>query len=102
MLSRQWQTGEFEGDDAGSPIFTKIQMATTAVTRYQPANHAPENFLEETPLETKVEALAIPWVIENRPISLDLRLQMGRQWLKLLGALAAPYAAAFADHYKID
>jgi hypothetical protein len=32
MLTRQWQLGEFEGDDAGSPISAKIRMHTTRLT----------------------------------------------------------------------
>jgi len=29
MLTKQWQMGEFEGDDAGSPVLAKIRMDTT-------------------------------------------------------------------------
>ena len=29
MLTRQWQMGEFEGDDAGSPVLAKLRMDTT-------------------------------------------------------------------------
>ncbi|TWV93600.1 hypothetical protein FEF09_26915, partial [Chitinophaga pinensis] len=28
MLTRQWQLGEFEGDDAGSPVTAKICTST--------------------------------------------------------------------------
>ena len=29
MLTRQWQVGEFRGDDAGSPLQAKLQLDTT-------------------------------------------------------------------------
>ena len=33
MLTRQWQMGEFRGDDAGSPIFAKVRIETTRLTQ---------------------------------------------------------------------
>jgi len=38
MLSRQWQLGEFRGDDAGSPATAKIQLATTRLRGYKAAH----------------------------------------------------------------
>ena len=32
MLARQWQMGELIGDDAGSPVFAKLHLATTRLT----------------------------------------------------------------------
>ena len=32
MLTKQWQVGEFQGEDAGSPIFAKLRMRTSSVT----------------------------------------------------------------------
>ena len=37
MLTKQWQMGEFRGSDAGSPVFAKLQMDTTRLTKYRPA-----------------------------------------------------------------
>jgi len=33
LLTRQWQMGEFQGEDAGSPIQTRLQTQTTELTR---------------------------------------------------------------------
>ena len=33
MLTRQWQMGEFKGDDAGSPIKAKVHVETTQITK---------------------------------------------------------------------
>ena len=79
MLTRQWQFGEFRGDDAGSPYEAKLRITTTRLRKYQAGPDDPvEGFDDEiVPLETRVE---------RRPVNftLDLRMLMGRQWLKIL------------------
>ena len=35
MLTKQWQMGEFRGDDAGSPVTAKVHVDTTRLTKYQ-------------------------------------------------------------------
>ncbi|HEX6095402.1 MAG TPA: hypothetical protein VF432_03675 [Thermoanaerobaculia bacterium] len=79
MLARQWQMGEFQGDDAGSPIQARIRVTSTRLRKYRggEATGAVETLDDGVPLETKVE---------RRPLvfSLDLRMLMGRQWLKMM------------------
>jgi hypothetical protein len=103
MLTRQWQLGEFQGDDAGSPVFAKLHMDTTQLTKYQADGHSPEAFENDTPLESKVERRPIPFTQGNQTIALDLRLLMGRQWLKLTRSLPSgrDYARDFCDRYPI-
>jgi hypothetical protein len=36
MITKQWQMGEIRGSDAGSPVFAKLQIDTTRLTKYQP------------------------------------------------------------------
>jgi hypothetical protein len=79
MLTRQWQMGEFKGEDAGSLVFAQIAMDTRQLKRYQPALGTPEAYNEDIPLEATVERQPIA-------LSLDMRLLMGRHWLKLLKA----------------
>lgn len=85
MLARQWQMGEFEGDDAGSPVFAKVNTATTKLRKYQPLDRDVQPFDDTKPLETQIECRPIPMRIAAQPISLDIRLLMGRHWLKLIG-----------------
>ena len=101
MLTRQWQMGEFMGDDAGSPVLARVHLATTRLREYRPDSHAAEPFEEGVPLETKVERRLIPFAIGGRPVALDIRLLMGRHWLKLLGGLSG-YAQAFVDAYPVN
>jgi hypothetical protein len=86
MLSKQWQMGEFLGEDAASAILAKVHLKTTELTTYQPGDAITSPFDTNTPLEVKVEHQAISFKSGEQEISLDLRLLMGRQWLKLLNA----------------
>lgn len=99
MLSRQWQMGEFEGDDAGSPVFAKVHFSTTKLRKYQALEHPVRDFDDEKPLETQVECRPIPMQIASQPISLDIRLLLGRQWFKMIGN--AVLQQAFLTQYPI-
>ena len=44
MITKQWQMGEIEGSDAGSPVFAKLQIDTTRLTKYQPDAEATQLF----------------------------------------------------------
>jgi hypothetical protein len=54
MLARQWQTGEFQGEDAGSPIHVQLRHSTQQVNdlRLGSGNTIPQG---TRPLETAVE-----------------------------------------------
>src|SRR3978361_2363062 len=41
MLARQWQFGEFRGEDAGSPVSATFHVSTAAPTRYRGRETAP-------------------------------------------------------------
>ncbi len=84
MLTRQWQFGEFRGEDAGSPATVQYRLQTIRPMGYRsrglPAGDLPDGL----PLETVVERRPLPFRIGAVPISFDLRLLMGRRWLKLV------------------
>src|SRR6266487_3461876 len=44
MLTKQWQIGEFRGSDAGSPVFAKLLIDTTRLTKYRPNAQSPQSF----------------------------------------------------------
>ncbi|ASC71886.1 hypothetical protein XM38_028400 [Halomicronema hongdechloris C2206] len=101
MLCKQWQMGEFQGDDAGSPIFAKVHMGTTRLTKYQPHGHDPRPFSDDVPLEAQVENRPIPFTIGEQFISLNLRLLMGRHWLKLVNQSIGNFNADYIQQYPI-
>ena len=96
MLCKQWQMGEFEGDDAGTPIYAKLHAEGRQLSRYRPQGGAPRPFDTKAPLEATVERRAIPFTAGAQLLSLDLRLQMGRRWLKMIPASAAdPFKSGY-------
>jgi hypothetical protein len=98
LLTRQWQMGEFQGDDAGSPISVKARVETTRFRKYQSVSGPVEPFNDAIPLEAHVERMPVRFSQRARPdaephgIALDIRLLMGRQWLKMIRSVA-PVAA---------
>ncbi|MBK8565372.1 MAG: hypothetical protein IPN76_19005 [Saprospiraceae bacterium] len=100
MIARQWQMGEYEGDDAGSPVFAKLHTEKTKLRKYQPLAHGAQSFDDEKPLETQVECMPIPMQIATQPISLDIRLLMGRHWGKMMNNPVL--LAAFVANYAIE
>jgi hypothetical protein len=61
MLTKQWQMGEIKGSDTGSPVFAKLQIDTTRLTKYRADGDAAEPFEPEVPLEAKVERRPLPF-----------------------------------------
>jgi hypothetical protein len=99
MLSRQWQLGEFLGDDAGSPLGAQIHLETGHINRLDVDGHG-EPYDDDTPLEARVERQPIAFTRGGAKLQLDLRLQLGRQWSKLLGAAGlGDYVPAYRAQY---
>jgi hypothetical protein len=101
LLAKQWQMGEFRGDDAGSPALSRLHLEHTRLTKYQAADHPPEPFEQDVPLEAKVERRPLPLAFGKREIAFDLRLLMGRHWLKLIDGIG-DYADEFLAAYEIE
>jgi hypothetical protein len=100
MLAKQWQMGEFRGSDAGSPVFAKLQIDTTRLTKYWPDAQPPRPLDPAMPLDPKVEQRPIPLDLAGQPIAFDLRLAMGRQWLALTKGIGN-YRQAFIGAYPV-
>jgi hypothetical protein len=103
MLTRQWQLGEFRGQDAGSPVTAMYSVRTSAPSRFRPTGGAAEDLPADRPVETVAERRAVPFTFGTDPISYDLRLVIGRHWLKLIGAapLLRPLRQAYVNRYPI-
>lgn len=98
MLARQWQLGEFRGEDAGSPISVTCHLATSTVTGFQPGDGPAGPFDAALPLEAVVERRSPAFAVGDDLAALDLRLVMGRQWLRLV---PAPLRPGFVTRYAI-
>lgn len=83
MITRQWQMGEFIGEDAGSPVTAKVAWNTDAVTELHTAGGV-EPYDPNLPLEAVVEARPVALTSAGRLHNADLRLALGRRWRRLL------------------
>jgi len=93
LLARQWQMGEFKGDDAGSPAAAQLIARSAPISRFLPgplstnptlaAEHAQNYSPLRVPLETLVEREPI-----RRPGQNNLRLaaETGQHFLRILVA----------------
>lgn len=102
MLARQWQLGEFRGDDAGSPVTATFHLSTTRPTRYRAQENPPAGIPDRKPLEAVVEGRAVPFTIGTDLAGLDLRLAMGRRWMKLMSPHPPPERAKIIGRWAIS
>ncbi len=86
MLTRQWQFGEFKGEDTGSAIFAKTLLKTSRLTRFKPLNQPAQDYQDQVPLETLVES-------ESPQHDFRTRLQAGRRFLHILNDLGTEFNA---------
>src|ERR1043166_8977452 len=100
MLTKQWQIGELNGDDAGTPAFAKIHITSSQFDQFKADSHEQQPFETNVPLETKVEQKRIPFIRDGKEISIDIRLQMGRYWLKLLKVSGLNFNTQYITKYN--
>lgn len=86
FLTRQWQFGEFKGEDTGSAVLAKVQMETTKITKFQNQDNPSEAYTDDIPLETRVERVPVQF-------NLKQRAQIGQHWMKLLKQFGDEYNA---------
>lgn len=92
FLTRQWQLGEFQGEDTGSAVMAKIEVENTQINRYAPLGKNAGPYSDDVPLEARVE---------RQPVNIDLALSLriGHQWLKLLDAYGAEFNSMATGNY---
>lgn len=100
LITRQWQMGEFLGEDAGSPVSAQAAWKSDAVTELHTSDGIEQAYNPDLPLETVIEARNVPLTRDGRIHNADLRLALGRRWQKLLekaghGGLVADFRGAY-------
>jgi hypothetical protein len=109
MLARQWQLGEFVGEDIGSPVYAALRIDCSPLTRYLPGQ-LPEAFYtnntpsvgrklpRDVPLETLVERSVVREPTSSRPrLAAEAGLQLLRQLVAAgVGGLRPAVSARFA------
>jgi hypothetical protein len=109
MLTRQWQMGEFQGEDGGSPVKARIRAASATLSRWhRGALLADSPGLPYTPAAMPVEVLIEPVRIRAggaaEPSMLQLAVDSGLHFLRLLNAdtKARKYAGVFRQRYGVE
>ena len=95
MLCRQWQFGEYRGEDAGSAIKAKVQIETAKLNRYAASGEPARPYDDNTPLEVRVEREAVPFTMATR-------VQIGRHFSKLAEPHWPTVRQNYLDRYQLD
>jgi hypothetical protein len=109
LLARQWQFGEFKGDDAGSPAAAELVVQSAPLTRYhsgplppdpaQARAHAADYSIPGTPLETLVEREPV----RGGPNRLRLAAESGLHFQRVLDLQGAgAHRALYRDRFPLD
>jgi hypothetical protein len=101
MLTRQWQVGELRGEDAGSPVSARVHMTTERLSGYGPGDAPLGPFPRDTPLEAQAERRPVPFAFGGQDAALDLRLALGRQWLRMLAAEVGDFRDDYRTRYPL-
>lgn len=97
FLARQWQLGEFRGEDAGSPVRTHLEMECTPLTRYlsggvQAAWFTSSSLPPTAPGQRIDSTIPLETLVEREYVRVDplhqskLSAEAGLQFLRLLAA----------------
>jgi len=102
FLTRQWQLGEFQADDAGSPVSSQMLLERTELTELGAREETVTAFDGQLPLETRVERRPFAFRLGGVPLALDLRLVLGRRWERWLAAAlaAGDLSADYTDNFR--
>jgi hypothetical protein len=84
MLARQWQLGEFRGEDAASPVHARVRVESVQINSFR--NEAVANSQAQRrrgiPLEAWVEAERVT----DGPAAIQLAVEAGLQFLRRVDA----------------
>ena len=85
LLARQWQTAEFQGEDAGTPVQARLRLERSPLARFRPGPNGAKSqpYRTDVPLEALVEREPVQRAGDPRR---DLRVaaEAGLYFLKLL------------------
>jgi hypothetical protein len=96
FLTRQWQLGELQAEDAASPIDARLATRMAAFDRVALGKGPPQPYAHDVPLEVAVEQEAFPW-------TLPARIEAGRMFLRRLPApLRGPMGTAALAAFPIN
>lgn len=109
LMTRQWQIGEFQGEDTGSPVQARVRATGALLTRcyfgeLPENNKAPPYDPTLEPLEAVVERRRMRPAGADDSRMLTLAVEAGLHFLRMLerNATAKKYRPAFLAHYVLQ
>jgi hypothetical protein len=113
LLARQWQVGEFQGEDSGTPIMARLRADVSRLTRFFAGPIAPNTQVsaaaydpKATALETMVERERVRPLPAEKGEKLRFAVEAAQQFFRLLDqqrqitpAKLAKYRAAFTRKF---
>ncbi len=94
MITRQWQMGEFQGEDAATPVGARILSLQQHADRVVIGTGGPATYDEAIPLETRVEREALQ-------ADLGLAVELSRTYWKSNLALVSSHRDALLAKYPL-
>ena len=111
MLARQWQMGEFQGEDVGTPVLARVRARSATLSRCYlgelrattPTTGAPYD-PRAMPLEVMVERQRSRAASAAEPRTLRLRVEAGLHFLRMLELqpLSRSYRAGFIARFALQ
>jgi hypothetical protein len=104
LLGRQWQMGEFQGSDGGSPVVARLRAESALLSRYHPG--LPKGSVQGRPYDGKIQPLET--IVEREPVRQPERLRLsadaGLHFLRLLKkqGLSRNYRDAYVRKYPVQ
>ena len=110
LLTRQWQTGEFQAEDAGTPVIARVRASSALFSRCHLGELAPDTM--ETATRYDVTQMPLDALVERRPMRaadageprmLALAMEAGLHFLRMLDAqpTTRSYRRAFVDRFAL-
>ena len=96
FLTRQWQFGELDGEDAGSPVEARLLTRRERIDRFR---------LREGPVRSYDGSVPLETLVEREPVAFDLvtHRQITQAFARLTAGLADPAVirAAYRDRFAL-
>ncbi len=101
LLLRQWQVGEFEARNTGSPVTVTVQSTVAPFDRYSVSGQPPQTYDKGKPIEVLIEQEAVR--PSNATDDFRQASEAGLYFLRLLDAagLPASISSLYLAHYPL-
>jgi hypothetical protein len=111
LLARQWQVGEFQGEDAGTPVQARVRASTATLSRCHLGELPADTIMQaaaydgqQMPLEVMVERQRVRPAAANDARMLRFSVEAGLHFLRMLELqpLSKAYRTFFITRFALQ